>query len=204
MHGLLKCNIDAGVHARGRILGNLKKSVSGVENLTPNEKGRLSGQAEARRICTLRAPHVMGGRWKSHHKKIVQLSSLCQEPLNSKVIKSFVPKLRSRKCFSCFAIPMFYVYMLWTFYVHFTYPYHRYGTSRLIIFWILSDRNHRQDNPQDFTILPFMFNYLSFDFWLINQFYWHVNQDKVILCWELKNHVHCTFIFIFFSFFERF
>ena len=25
-------------------------------------------------------------------------------------------------CFLCFGIPMFYVYMLWTFYVHFTYP----------------------------------------------------------------------------------
>ena len=38
-----------------------------------------------------------------------------------KVIKSFVPELRSRKCFSCFEIPMFYVYMLWTFYVRFAY-----------------------------------------------------------------------------------
>ena len=43
-----------------------------------------------------------------------------EEPLNSKVIKSFVPEQRSRKCFSCFEIPMFYVYMLWTFYVRFT------------------------------------------------------------------------------------
>ena len=35
-----------------------------------------------------------------------------EEPLNSKVIKSFVPELRNRKCFSCFGIPIFYVYML--------------------------------------------------------------------------------------------
>ena len=35
-----------------------------------------------------------------------------EELLNSKVIKSFVPELRSRKCFSCFGIPMFNVYML--------------------------------------------------------------------------------------------
>ena len=28
----------------------------------------------------------------------------------------------------CFVIPMFYVYMLWIFYVRFTYPYHEYGT----------------------------------------------------------------------------
>ena len=37
------------------------------------------------------------------------LSPYVEEPLNSKVIKSFVPELRSRKCFSCFQIPMFSV-----------------------------------------------------------------------------------------------
>ena len=42
---------------------------------------------------------------------IVPLSPYVEEPLNPKVIKSFVPELRSRKCFSCFRIPMFYVYM---------------------------------------------------------------------------------------------
>ena len=64
-----------------------------------------------------------GGRWKSQNRKNIYLSPYIEEPLNSKVIKSFVPELRSRKCFSGFGIPMFYVYMLWTFYVHFTYPY---------------------------------------------------------------------------------
>ena len=53
-----------------------------------------------------------GGRWKSQNRKNVYLSPYVGEPLNSKVIKSFVPELRSRKCFSCFGIPMFYVYML--------------------------------------------------------------------------------------------
>ena len=62
------------------------------------------------------------GRWKSQNRKNVYLSPYVEEPLNSKVIKSFVPELRSRKCFSCFGFPMFYVYMLWTFYVRFTYP----------------------------------------------------------------------------------
>ena len=39
------------------------------------------------------------------------LSPYVEEPLNSKVIKSFVPELvRSRKCFLCFEIPMFYLY----------------------------------------------------------------------------------------------
>ena len=34
------------------------------------------------------------------------LSPYVEKPLNSKVIKSFVPEQRSRKCFSCFGIPM--------------------------------------------------------------------------------------------------
>ena len=64
--------------------------------------------------------HEMGGRWKSQNRKNVYLSPYIEEPLNWKVIKSFVPELRSRKCFSCFDIPMFYVYILWTLYVLFT------------------------------------------------------------------------------------
>ena len=72
-------------------------------------------------ICALRVPHEMGVRWKSQKRKNVYLSPYVEEPSNSKVIKSFVPELRSRKCFPCFGIPMFYVYMLWTFYVHFPY-----------------------------------------------------------------------------------
>ena len=49
------------------------------------------------------------GWWKSQNRKNVYLSPYVEEPLNSKVIKKFVPELRSRKCFSCFEIPMFYV-----------------------------------------------------------------------------------------------
>ena len=52
-----------------------------------------------------------GGRWKRQNRKNVYFSPYVEEPLNSKVIKSFVPELRSRKCFSCFEIPMFYVYI---------------------------------------------------------------------------------------------
>ena len=45
------------------------------------------------------------------------LSSYVEKPLNSKVIKSFVPELRSRKCFSCFEIPMFYVIYIYEHYM---------------------------------------------------------------------------------------
>ena len=145
MHGLLRCNINAGVHTlarSGRVtqrchnspdekrgyrvrvtsctgsarkaLGILKKSVSWVESCLGRRRLTF---AEA----LWRVPHEMvtGVRWKSLNRKNVYHSPYVEEPLNSKVIKSFVPELRNRKCFSCFEIPMFNVYMLWTFYVHF-------------------------------------------------------------------------------------
>ena len=84
--------------------------------------GRLSGLAEARGICALRAPHVMG--WADGKVVIERLciSLPYVETFNSKVIKGFVSELRSPKCLSCFGIPMIYEYMLWAFYVRFTYP----------------------------------------------------------------------------------
>ena len=54
------------------------------------------------------------------------LSPYVEKPFNSKVIKGFVPELRSRYVF--FVFPDSYIHMSWTFYVHFTYPYHGYGT----------------------------------------------------------------------------
>ena len=61
------------------------------------------------------------------------LSPYVKKPFDSKVIKSFVSELRSCKCFSCFRIPMFYVYMLWTFYVRF--PYSFMGMLQLLELW---------------------------------------------------------------------
>ena len=46
-----------------------------------------------------------GDRWKSQNRKIVPLSPYVEEPLNT-----MVPEQRSRKCFSWFEIPMFYLY----------------------------------------------------------------------------------------------
>ena len=42
------------------------------------------------------------GRWKSQPRKIVPLSPYVGKPFNSKVIKSFVPELRSRQVFFVF------------------------------------------------------------------------------------------------------
>ena len=76
--------------------------------------------------------HVMGGGiWKSQNTKNVYLSPYVEEPLNSKVIKSFVPELRSRKCFSCFKIPcsMLYIYEHYLSFSHIAVS--GYGTNSL-------------------------------------------------------------------------
>ena len=100
-----------------RILGDLKK----VSELSLAVRRRTVTFASSQWPCGGCHTCWGGGRWKSQHRKIVPLSPYVKKSLNSKVIKSFIPELRSRKCFSCFGIPMFYVYMLWTFYVRFTY-----------------------------------------------------------------------------------
>ena len=68
----------------------------------------------------LAVPHVFGavGDEKSQHRKIVPLSPYVEKPLNSKVIKSFVPEQRSRYVF--FEFRDSYILSLWTFYVRFT------------------------------------------------------------------------------------
>ena len=48
--------------------------------------------------------------------------SLCRRTFKLKGNKKF-RTWNKKSCFSCFGIPMFYVNMLWTFYVRFTYPY---------------------------------------------------------------------------------
>ena len=78
--------------------GILKKSVSRLENWTPNEKGWLS----LARGSLQQVSHEMGSRWKSQNRKNVYLSPYVEEPLNSKVIKSFVPELWSHYVFSKF------------------------------------------------------------------------------------------------------
>ena len=45
---------------------------------------------------------MRGSRWKSQHRKIVPISPYVEKPFNSKVIKSFVPELRSRQEFFVF------------------------------------------------------------------------------------------------------
>ena len=66
-------------------------------------------------------PHVVWGRWKSLHRK-VYLSPYVEKPFNSKVIKGFVPELRSRKCF-CVSGFLCYLYVRYGHYERFAYQY---------------------------------------------------------------------------------
>ena len=145
MHGLLRCNINAGVHAcgrNGRVTQRCHKSPNErVTSRTGSARKILGilkklvkhclGRRRVAFVCLpkpgewpcVRVSHEMVGRWKSQNRKKVYLYPYVEEPLNSKVIKGFVPELRSRKYFSCFEIPISYVYMLGTFYVPFAYQY---------------------------------------------------------------------------------
>ena len=90
-----------------RIWGIWRK-LSRVE--TRHRTRRVDFRLLAEALCRCRTRWGWGwGRWKSQNRKIVPFSPYFKKALHSKVIKSFVPELRSRKCFLCFEIPMFYV-----------------------------------------------------------------------------------------------
>ena len=123
-----------------RILGILKKSVSWVEFCLGRRRLAFACLPKPGQWPLWRVPHEMGGgRWKSQNRKNVYLSPYVEEPLNSKVIKSFIPELRSHKCFcvSKFLCSMYiYIYIrtLWTFCIPvWIYPFHvsisGYGTK---------------------------------------------------------------------------
>ena len=99
-----------------RILGAFEKSQ--LSWVLPRKK---KGDFRLLAVALWRVPYVIGGGDVKATTERLRLTPYVEKPFNSKVIKSFVPELRSRKCFSCFGIPMFYVYMLWTFYERFAY-----------------------------------------------------------------------------------
>ena len=125
-NGATECGWCHAPEVRGGFWGFRK---SQLVELSP-ASGEDSWLSLARRGLGQVSHEIAGGgdRWKSQNRKNVYLSPYVKEPLNSKVIKSFVPELRSHKCFSCLEIPMFYVYIyiyiyIWTLYVYFTYSH---------------------------------------------------------------------------------
>ena len=174
VHGLLRCNINAGVRTWGVDVSLRDVTIAQMGNRTTECEWRhapevCGGFGEFWRklvelswdrpqektvdfhwlMEALRRVHSCcrgGNRWKSQNRKNAYLSPYVEEPLNSKVIKSFVPGLRSHKCFSCFEIPMFCVYMVWTSHVHFTYSciWLWYNLRRLAVTQILGGNHQLQ------------------------------------------------------------
>ena len=146
MHGLLSRNINTGVyaHAHRADMSLRDVTIAQMENGASKCEARGGFGEFWRKLVELRTGHRTrrvdfcllaealgrcrtrwwwwGGRWKSQNRKNVYLSPYVKT-FNSKVIKGFVPALRSCKCFLCFEIPMFYVLSLLTFNGRFTYPY---------------------------------------------------------------------------------
>ena len=79
-------------------------------------------------LCATGAARDGGGTDGKVIIEILCLSPYVEKPLNSEVIKSFVPELRSRMCFSCFGIPMFYVYIYMNILCTFRISVSGYGT----------------------------------------------------------------------------
>ena len=83
-----------------RILWILKKSVSWVETRDWTRRVNFRGSQMPDEFARYgRRTRWEGADEKARIEKIVYLSPYVEEPLNSKVIKNFVPELRSRKCF---------------------------------------------------------------------------------------------------------
>ena len=102
------------------------------------------------------------GRWKSRHRKIVPLSSLCRKTFNSKVIKSFVLELRS---VLCFGIPMLSIY---TSYEHSMYIANIRIMGMLQYHWFLSTRIASPlNNPKPYISLNITIPNWYFHFGLV-------------------------------------
>ena len=112
--------------------------------------------------------------WKSQNRNNVYLSPYVEEPLNSKVIKSFVPELRSRKCFSCFEIPMFYIYIY--LYEHYMYVSHIRIMGMVHKYLINNIRSFRNFVKQLQNINRLRND--SLDGWLVG-FLWHINLSRL-------------------------
>ena len=130
MHGLLRCSINAGVHARAllrdvTIARDGKRGLASANDVTHRKSTEDFGRFLKSQLAEMRlasgedgwlslacgglglVSHVLGRgcRWKSHHRKIVPLSPYVEEPLNSKVIKKKVSYLNTEvvTCF-CYII----------------------------------------------------------------------------------------------------
>ena len=115
-------------HAR-RILGDLKK-VSELRTRHRTRRVDFRGSQRPDEFARYGRRTRWGSRWKSQNRKNVHLPPYVEEPLNSKkVIKSFVPELRSR----VFRVSGFLCSM-YIYYEHSMYVSHTYSCMGMLQF----------------------------------------------------------------------
>ena len=149
MYGLLRCNINASVHARTRsadvslrdvtIGRDGKRRLASANDVMHRKCAEDLGRFWKSQGIEMRPASEEDGwfslaRWdlcgrchtcwgvhiKSQNRKIVPLSPYVEEPFNSKVIKSFVPEQRSHQVLFVFRDSYVLCYIyIWTLYVHF-------------------------------------------------------------------------------------
>ena len=129
-----------------------------------------------------RVPYEMA-RWgwadeKSQDRKIVPLSPYVEKPLNSKVIKSFVPEQRSRKCFSCFEIPMFYLYE------------HSMYVSHIAISWLWYIITY-PDQMRILYIYIYIYIYIYKQVWF-GLVLWHINHCRLFNAKLIFIHINSS------------
>ena len=139
-HGLVKCNINTGVHACARradlslrevtIARDGKRRLASANDITHQKHAEDFGRFWKSKSWDLPREkmvgfHLLAGTFVAGATRVgggadekTRIERLCLSLLMSKVIKSFVPELRSRYMF--FEFRDSYVLSWWTLYVHFT------------------------------------------------------------------------------------
>ena len=117
--------MTSGTGSTRRILEDFEKVRSSDETCL----GRRRLAFACSRTPLWRVPHEMGaGRGKSQNRKIMPPSPYVEEPLNSKVIKSFVPEQRSRYMFFEFRVSYVLCYRYMNIICPFRISVYGYGT----------------------------------------------------------------------------
>ena len=122
--------------------GGFEKSQCWV--LASEEDGWLSELAKALRWVPL--VKGVGAEWKVSIERLCLSLPYVEKPFNSKVIKSFVPELRSRKCFCFFCVSGFlcYLYMCFMDIMNVLSTDINMSISRIHIWLCNSSKTHRK------------------------------------------------------------
>ena len=126
-----------------RILGDFEK----VRELRWDlPRGKTVGFRLLAETFVAGATRVGGGRWKSQNRKTAPLSPYVEEPLNSKVIKSFVHEQsfvhEVVTCFSNFEIPTFYLYghSMYVSHIAISWLWYKWIRAQLMLWTLLSSQ----------------------------------------------------------------